>query len=105
MSDPITRYFELATAADSDAYFAQFAPDAVVEDEGRSCHGIDEIRGRRREVPLVTYRVRSVEPRGAAQHAETEISGDFPGSPVTLDFDFTVDGDRITALTIRPPRT
>jgi hypothetical protein len=30
----IDRYFDLAPRPDADAYFAQFADDAVVEDEG-----------------------------------------------------------------------
>ncbi len=37
------QYFELATEADTDAYLAQFADDAVVEDEGKAQHGIAEI--------------------------------------------------------------
>jgi len=100
--DLIERYFALATDADLDAYFAQFADDAVVEDEGRLHHGIDAIRGWRTSVPDVTYRLVTIEPDGDGHQALAEIAGDFPGSPVTLAFGFVLDGDRIQRLTIRP---
>ena len=56
-SQTVDRYFELATQADSEPYFSQFTHDAVVEDEGREYHGIDEIRRWRIEVPQVKYDV------------------------------------------------
>ena len=58
MTDPtdlVDRYFRLAKHADTEGYFAQFAPDATAEDEGHDYHGLDAIRAWRKEVPLVTY--------------------------------------------------
>jgi SnoaL-like domain len=96
------KYFELATQADTDAYFAQFADDAVVEDEGKERHGIAEIRAWRTEVPPVRYDVQNIERDGSRTHAQVEVSGTFPGSPVTLSFDFQyTDDDRISVLRIR----
>lgn len=96
-------YFELATRADSDAYFARFTDDAVVEDEGATRHGIDAIRAWRREVPTVHYEVRSIERATRRADARVEISGDFPGSPVELTFHFEYAPDgRIAVLRIRP---
>ena len=40
----IDRYFDLAPRPDADAYFAQFAADALVEDEGQAHRGIAAIR-------------------------------------------------------------
>ena len=100
--DTIERYFVLAADPDLRAYFAQFADDVVVEDEGHLYHGIDAIRGWRTSVPPVTYDVRSVEPVDGGHRALALISGDFPGSPVTLAFAFTLEGGRIRTLTIRP---
>ncbi|MBJ7291081.1 nuclear transport factor 2 family protein [Williamsia sp.] len=92
-SDIIRRYFELAPAADTDAYFAQFATDAVVVDEGKTRRGIDEIRAWRTEVPPVRYGVRSIAAVGSGHDAVAEISGDFPGSPVDLRFRFEIDDE------------
>jgi hypothetical protein len=96
------KYFELATLPDNDAYFAQFTDDAVLEDEGKERHGIAEIRAWRTEVPRVNYDVQHVERHGSNAHATVSVSGDFPGSPVTLSFEFDyADDDRISALRIR----
>jgi hypothetical protein len=100
--DLIERYFALATDADLDAYFAQFADDAVVEDEGHLHRGIDAIRAWRTSVPSVTYVIRTSEPTGSSHRTVAEIAGDFPGSPVTLAFAFTFTGEKIRMLTIRP---
>ncbi|MDN3358761.1 nuclear transport factor 2 family protein [Actinomadura sp. DC4] len=99
----IHRYFELAVQPDLEAYYAQFADDALVEDEGRERRGIAAIREWRTEVPPVKYSVQEITESGAGHDAYAEISGGFPGSPVTLTFhfEFTADG-RIEKLTIRP---
>ena len=101
-SQTVDRYFELATQADSEPYFSQFTHDAVVEDEGREYHGIDEIRRWRTEVPRVKYDVLAVVESGAGSTTTAQISGDFPGSPVNLSFyfEFAPDG-RISVLRIR----
>jgi hypothetical protein len=100
--EQVQRYFVLAAEPDLQAYFAQFADDVVVEDEGHLHHGLDAIRAWRTSVPPVTYDVRSIEPVEGGHRALALISGDFPGSPVTLAFVFTVDDERIRTLTIRP---
>jgi hypothetical protein len=99
----IRRYFDLASQPDSDAYFAQFAVDATVEDEGTQHHGIDSIRAWRASVPLVTYTVHAIQAGDGGFDAAVDIAGDFPGSPVRLTFHFEHDSsERITKLTIRP---
>jgi hypothetical protein len=105
LADPaelVDRYFRLAPQADSDAYFAQFAPDAIAEDEGHEYQGIDAIRAWRNEVPLVSYTVEEVGVAYGEHVARAEIAGDFPGSPVTLTFHFTfTDDGHIKTLAIR----
>ena len=103
----VDRYFALAPAADPEPYFAQFSPDAVVEDEGVTYRGVDAIRSWRAVVPEVSYDVQGVERRGVDAVADeyvarAEISGEFPGSPVVLTFlfAFTEDG-RVATLAIR----
>ena len=99
----VERYFELAPRSDAEAYFAQFSADAVVEDEGKLRHGVEEIRAWRSEVPVVTYSVQDVRPTEEGTEAVVDIAGDFPGSPVRLTFGFvfTKDG-HIATLAIRP---
>jgi ketosteroid isomerase-like protein len=98
----VRRYFDLAARPDVDAYFAQFADDAVVEDEGEQRHGIAAIRAWRGEVPLVAYTVHDVGRSDTGHDAHVDIDGDFPGSVrLTFHFQFAADG-RITQLTIRP---
>ena len=99
----IDRYLDLAPRPDADAYFAQFAADALVEDEGQAHRGIAAIRAWRAKVPRVAYTVQDVKASGTGHDAAVDIAGDFPGSPVTLTFHFQFAADgRITALTIRP---
>ncbi|GAA3422503.1 nuclear transport factor 2 family protein [Streptosporangium vulgare] len=102
--DAVRRYFELATLPDQDAYFALFADDATVEDEGAEHHGIASIRAWRTGVPTVTYTVTGVGLTGdGATLVTADISGDFPGSPVTLRFHFEYGEDgRVRVLRIRP---
>ncbi|GAB7068528.1 nuclear transport factor 2 family protein [Mycobacterium hodleri] len=100
--DLVRRYFKLAPAADPEPYFAQFAPDAVVEDEGLTYRGVDAIRSWRAAVPKVSYDVRGVDTVADEHVARAEIAGEFPGSPVTLTFLFTFTEDgRVATLAIR----
>jgi hypothetical protein len=39
--------------------------------------------------------------RGGKTVVGTKLTGNFPGSPVTLDFVFTLEGGKIAALEIR----
>jgi hypothetical protein len=103
-TERIEHYFTVATQADMEPYFAQFAPDVVVEDDGQTHTGIDAVRAWRRSVPGVVYDVRAVADSSTGSHlATTEISGDFPGSPVLLGFAFTFDDEGlISRLVIAP---
>ena len=99
----IDRYFDLAPRPDADAYFAQFADDAIIEDEDQTYRGIAAIRAWRTKVPRVAYTVHDVKTASTGHDAAVDIAGDFPGSPVSLRFHFQFAADgRITALTIRP---
>ena len=99
----IDRYFDLAPRPDADAYFAQFADNAVVEDEGQAHRGIAAIRAWRSKVPRVAYTIRDVKTASTGHDAAVDIAGAFPGSPATLTFHFQFAASgRITALTIRP---
>jgi len=100
----VRRYFELARAEDTETYFALFADDALVEDEGEEYAGIDAIRAWRTEVPRVGYTITDVEPVDEGLVVTCTITGDFPGSPFAgLKFRFEqFDDDHVKVLRIRP---
>ncbi|MFI8215541.1 nuclear transport factor 2 family protein [Streptomyces sp. NPDC085932] len=96
-------YFAAAADTDHERYAALFAEDAVVHDEGRTHRGIAAVRRWRGEVPAVAYDLREAAGTAAACRAVAEVSGDFPGSPVTLRFTFERDArGKITLLDIEP---
>jgi hypothetical protein len=100
----IQRYFRLASSQDSEAYIALFAPDALVEDEGREYVGIDAVRAWRSGVPVVEHTITDVEPAGDGLVVTCTITGDFPGSPLAgVRFHFEeFDENHVKVLRIRP---
>jgi hypothetical protein len=96
----IERYFALALSPDRAAYVDQFADDAVVTDDGHVHRGRSAVETWRGEVPSVSYEILDVTVADRTGRATVAISGDFPGSPVTLFFDFAFDANLIRTLDI-----
>jgi ketosteroid isomerase-like protein len=95
----------IAASNAHDAAAACFADDAVVWDEGRERQGNAAIRGWMEEVSE-KYRP-AVEVIDVAETDDKTIvtgrvSGNFPGSPVELRYAFTLAGEKIARLEIRP---
>lgn len=102
---PIERFMSSENAHDPDAIGDCFAPDATVKDEGRTRTGLIEIAAWRRETEAKYQH--TVMPVAVAQRAgktvvTTKMTGNFPGSPVTVNFVFQLDGDKIASLEITP---
>ncbi|MBS0632665.1 MAG: nuclear transport factor 2 family protein [Verrucomicrobia bacterium] len=100
----VTAYFAAANAGDAVAAAASFAPDAVVHDENRTHRGPATIAAWIEETSRKYQPV--VEPlhwvSEAGRHRVTgKVSGAFPGSPVELDFEFTVADGKILQLAIQ----
>jgi hypothetical protein len=94
----LTRYFAAQNAHDVEAMLAAFAPDAEVRDEGRTYVGRDAIRGWKLATSAkyrITARPLRTERNGDALAATVEISGNFPGSPANLTYDFLLDGSEL----------
>ena len=100
---PIEVFMSSENTHDTEALADCFAPDAVVKDEGQTLQGLKAIKAWRRETAK-KYRHRLEPVATAARDGKTVVStkltGDFPGSPVTVDFVFTLKGDKIAALEI-----
>ena len=99
----IQRYIDASNAHDVRAIVDCFAADAVVGDENAMRHGKTEIRRWATET-IEKYKFQfkplSVDERGAETILSVEVSGSFPGSPITLDYRFTIAHDKIQSLII-----
>jgi ketosteroid isomerase-like protein len=101
----IASFIESSNARDLDGALARFAPDAVVEDEGRTHRGIQEVRAWRAQTQRAsthTIEPTAVRARGERTVVVATLSGDFPGSPVELQFEFTLADGLIRELRIHP---
>ena len=99
---PLAAFF--AAAPDDTAIVdAVFAAEAVVHDEGGSHNGHAAIRAWREAAAAkygFTAEPLAVTEAGGRTVVTCRVSGNFPGSPITLSYGFTLDGDRIAALRI-----
>ena len=92
----LDRYIAAQNAHDVDGMVACFAPDARVRDEGRDYSGHDEIREWKRET-IAKYGI-SIEPLSQKEDGETatvvaRVTGNFPGSPANLTYNFGIGQD------------
>ena len=97
-------YFVSENTHETSAIESCFATDATVRDEGRSIKGIAEIKAWR--VEAAEKYQHSVEPLAVSTRDEKvvvtgRVSGNFPGSPITLDHIFEIEGGKIVSLEIR----
>ncbi|GAA1304428.1 polyketide cyclase [Planotetraspora silvatica] len=105
LPEPVAAYLRAKRAHDSEGLVGTLTEDAVIIDDGNRHQGADAIRAWNDEASKkvrATYDVKEVKEAGGRTLVSVEVGGDFPGSPVVLGFEFTVDGDKISALTIAP---
>ncbi len=104
LPEAIAAYWAAANAGRSEAAAACFFPDALVHDEGQRHRGTAAIRA---WIEATTQQYQPVvEPLGtkmtSGRHLVTaRVSGRFPGSPVELDYEFTLQDGKIRALEIK----
>jgi hypothetical protein len=101
---PVAGYLAADRAGDTTTLANYFATDALVHDEEHDYRGLDAIKAWKQDV-RAKYRY-VMEPLAAYVSDDTvelhaRLTGDFPGSPVEVDYTFTLAGDKITALEIR----
>jgi len=95
LPDSLLRYFAAQNSHDADGMTACFAPEAEVRDEGHTYVGHDAIRKWKAET-IAKYGI-TIEPLIATEHGGTltvvaRVTGNFPGSPADLTYDFVIDG-------------
>jgi len=82
---------------------APFAESAIVKDDGQELRGLAAIREWMKETHR-KYRY-TVEVSGVTENATTttvscRLTGDFPGSPVDVNYAFSLDEGKIISLEI-----
>jgi hypothetical protein len=100
---PVAAYLAADKDKDPDLLSGCFTDDALVHDEGRDYRGKAEIKAWK-QGSLKKYQY-VVEPLSAAADGDdvrvrARVTGTFPGSPVELDYTFTLANDKIARLEI-----
>lgn len=101
---PLANYIEAANAGATAAVLASFSESAVVQDEGAEHCGYAAIRDWIEEtVGKYHFHLTPLAVRETDDHVvlRCRVSGSFPGSPVELDFDAMISGEKISRLAIR----
>ena len=101
---PIAIYIDAENRGDTEALAQCFAEDAVVRDEGKTIEGLADIKRWKAETKKKYQH--TIEPLASAQNdgriiVTNRLTGNFPGSPIDLEFVFTLDGNKIASLDIR----
>lgn len=100
---PIADYIAAENSGDVEALARCFSERAVVRDENETIEGLDAIKQWKAET-REKYQ-HTIEPLGWVQKDDRTIvtnrlTGNFPGSPIQLEFVFTLEGEKIVALEI-----
>ena len=100
---PIDLYVRIENSGDVDALSECFASTATVRDEGHAYAGLAAIRAWK--VDTKKKYKHTVVPLEIAQRdgktiLRAKLAGNFPGSPVTLEFSFVLQDGKIESLEI-----
>ncbi|MHA7284100.1 hypothetical protein [Arthrobacter sp. TMS2-4] len=97
----VHQFVAMTNAHDAEALFDVFAPDASVVDDGTTYDTEVAVRE--------WIKVHQIDPKivitptsFAANRLVASVNGEFPGGPLVFAFDFTMQDDVITNLTIGP---
>ena len=100
---PIATYIGAANRDETEALAQCFAQNAVVRDEGKTIEGLTAIKKWMAETKQKYQH--TIKPLASTQKdgktiVTNRLTGSFPGSPIELEFVFTLDHDKIAALEI-----
>jgi ketosteroid isomerase-like protein len=100
---PIAEYLAAVEEKNSDKLARCFAEDAMVHDEGGAYRGRDAIKSWSEETQRkYAYSMEALDAllTGNTMRVRAKVTGSFPGSPVELDYLFTVANEKIISLKI-----
>src|SRR5438309_5175349 len=100
---PISIYIAAENRGDTEALAQCFAEDAVVRDEGQTIEGLAAIKQWKAETKKKYQH--TIEPLASVQKdgktiVTNRLTGNFPGSPIELEFVFTLEANKIASLEI-----
>lgn len=99
----IERYIQIANSGAPEAVPECFAPDAMVRGEGQTYEGVAAITNWMAATKKKYGH--TITPLELAEHGgqsvlKAKLTGSFPGSPITVNFNFVLAGGKICALAI-----
>ena len=100
---PIACYMAAANANNTEALTGCFAENAVVRDEKQTLEGLAAIKRWATETKNKyqhTIEPLAFSPKDGTTIVTNRLTGNFPSSPIELEFVFTLDGDKIVSLEI-----
>jgi len=99
----VERYIQIANSGTPEAVPECFAAGAIVRDEGQTYEGVEAIKN----WMAATKKKYShtITPLELAEHGgqgvlKARLAGSFPGSPITVNFNFVLAGGKIRSLAI-----
>ncbi len=104
LPEPIAAYFD-TDRHDGQAVARCFTKDGVVLDEGGTHTGPAAIEAWKNEASAkytYTAKPHTLETRGRHYVVTSQVSGDFPGSPVYLRYTFLLERGKIASLEVAP---
>jgi len=99
----IDLYVKAENAGDVESLAECFAPDAIVHDEGHTYEGLAAIKAWKADTKKKynhTVEPLEVAHRDGKTVLKVKLTGNFPGSPVTLEFSFVLEHGKIASLKI-----
>lgn len=100
----IQLYVQIANSGTPEAALQCFAPDATVYDEGQTYAGVAAIRNwmtaTKKKYGHTVAPIELAE-RGGQSVLKATLTGNFPGSPITVNFSFVLADGKIRSLEIR----
>jgi hypothetical protein len=104
LPSPIERYVQIANSGASEAAPECFAADAIVHDEGQTYEGVAAIKNWMAATKKKyghTITPLELAERGGQSVLKARLSGNFPGSPITVNVSFVLADGKIRSLGIR----
>ena len=100
---PIALYLSAENSGDTKLFDECFIDDAVVRDENEAHRGLAAIKAWKVETKRKyqhTVDPLRIEKQDGKFIVTSRLTGNFPGSPIELEFVFTLAGDKIVSLEI-----
>jgi len=104
LPESIKKYINASNEHDVKSILSCFSDDALVHDEGEELHGKKSIEGwivKTIEKYKFQFKPLSVKVHDVEIVVAVEVSGTFDGSPVTFDYHFIIENDKISSLTVK----